>query len=134
MICPTCKKEFYKGTVCPRCGSLVATNYVCPQCRSAVTGNFCQNCGAKIKIPTPDLTAIPADISDKNKWVAFFLCLFLGELGIHRFYVGKIGTGILWIFITLIALIFGLWWVAPVVDLIFIVCGKFKDKYGLYLM
>ena len=33
----------------------------------------------------------------KNKWVALLLCFFLGELGAHRFYEGKIGTGILWL-------------------------------------
>ena len=33
----------------------------------------------------------------KNKWVAVLLCLFLGCLGAHRFYEGKIGTGILWL-------------------------------------
>lgn len=26
----------------------------------------------------------------KNKWVAFFLCLFLGYLGVHKFYEGRI--------------------------------------------
>jgi len=33
----------------------------------------------------------------KNKCVALLLCLFLGGLGAHRFYEGKIGTGILWL-------------------------------------
>lgn len=33
----------------------------------------------------------------KNKWIAFFLCLFLGYIGAHRFYEHKIGTGILWL-------------------------------------
>lgn len=34
---------------------------------------------------------------ENNKWVAFFLCLFLGFLGAHRFYEGKIFTGILYL-------------------------------------
>ena len=33
----------------------------------------------------------------KNKWVALLLCFFVGYLGAHRFYEGKIGTGILWL-------------------------------------
>lgn len=33
----------------------------------------------------------------KNKWVALLLCLFLGSFGAHRFYEGKIGTGILYL-------------------------------------
>lgn len=33
----------------------------------------------------------------KNKWVALLLCLFFGVFGVHRFYEGKIGTGILYL-------------------------------------
>lgn len=63
----------------------------------------------------------------RSKWVAFFLCLFLGAIGIHRFYVGKIGTGILYI------LTAGFGGVGIVLDLIFIVMGAFRDKAGFPL-
>lgn len=33
-----------------------------------------------------------------NKWVSLILCFFLGFLGIHKFYEGKVGMGILYIF------------------------------------
>lgn len=33
----------------------------------------------------------------RNKWVALLLCLFLGEIGAHKFYEGKIGMGILYL-------------------------------------
>ena len=62
--------------------------------------------------------------SDKRMVPALLLCFFLGGLGIHRFYVGKAGTGILMIF-TLGGL--GLW---SLVDLIMIIVGSFKDKEG----
>ncbi|WP_340199017.1 TM2 domain-containing protein [Ascidiimonas sp. W6] len=63
--------------------------------------------------------------SDKNFVVMILLCLFLGTLGVHRFYVGKIGTGIFMI-ITLGGL--GVW---TLIDLIYIITGSFKDKNGL---
>ncbi|MEB2282041.1 TM2 domain-containing protein [Lysinibacillus xylanilyticus] len=62
--------------------------------------------------------------SEKNYIAMILLCFFLGSLGIHRFYAGKIGTGILMI-ITLGGL--GIW---ALIDLIMIIVGKFKDKEG----
>jgi TM2 domain-containing membrane protein YozV len=69
-----------------------------------------------------------AESSDKKRLVALLLCFFLGVLGIHRFYVGKVGSGILQI-ITLGG--FGIW---VLIDFIMIICGSFKDKEGLPLM
>lgn len=34
----------------------------------------------------------------RNKWVAVLLCFFLGGLGAHKFYEGKTGMGILYLF------------------------------------
>lgn len=52
------------------------------------------------------------------------LCLFLGSLGVHRFYVGKVGTGVLQL-ITLGAC--GIW---TVIDFIIIAVGNFTDGDG----
>lgn len=68
-----------------------------------------------------------AEKSDKGYVPAVLLCVLLGGFGIHRFYVGKICTGIL-MFVTLGGL--GIW---TLIDLIMIVIGKFKDKDGLPL-
>ncbi len=65
--------------------------------------------------------------SSKDWLVTLLLSLFLGTLGIHRFYAGKIGTGILQL-ITLGGC--GVW---TLVDIIMIVTGNFKDKDGLYI-
>ena len=63
-------------------------------------------------------------MSDKKILIAFLLCFFLGGLGIHRFYVGKVGTGILMI-VTLGGL--GIW---VLIDLIMLIMGSFTDKDG----
>jgi hypothetical protein len=66
-------------------------------------------------------------VSKKNKMVALLLCIFLGGVGAHRFYVGKIGTGIIYLFT---GGLFGIGWI---VDIILIAVGSFKDKFDLPL-
>ena len=62
--------------------------------------------------------------SDKEWLITLLLSLFLGTLGVHRFYVGKIGTGILQV-LTLGGC--GIW---TLIDIIMIATGNFKDKDG----
>lgn len=62
--------------------------------------------------------------SDKLVLPTFVLCLLFGMFGAHRFYVGKIGTGILMI------LTFGGLGIWSLIDLVVILCGEFTDKDG----
>lgn len=80
--------------------------------------------------------------SDKSRLITALLCTFLGFLGVHRFYIGKIGTGLLMFLIGFMGFVLSItlkmfyWylflplsiWVA--IDLITILLGKMKDING----
>lgn len=66
-------------------------------------------------------------ISRKSKTTALLLCIFLGGLGAHRFYVGKGGTGILYLFTV------GFFGVGWIIDIIRIATGSYRDEFDLPL-
>ena len=66
--------------------------------------------------------------SIKSGKLALLLCLFGGCLGLHRFYIAKIGTGILML------LTFGGFGVWTLIDLVFIVSNKLEDSAGNQLI
>ena len=75
------------AVICIKCGRQVET--VAQEQPKVVINNTNANSNVN--------TNIVGGGKPKNKWVAFFLCLFLGPLGIHKFYEGKIGMGILYL-------------------------------------
>ena len=100
---------------CWKCGEKIANNV-----------EFCPKCGAKQKRDaTSEQTPVDPNASPKSRLVACLLCFFLGAVGAHRFYVGKIGSGIAMILLDWLTC--GIW---GIVDLIMICCGKFTDSEG----
>ncbi len=63
-------------------------------------------------------------VSEKSLLIALILCAIFGALGVHRFYAGKAGTGILYLFTG------GLFGIGYVIDIILIALGRFRDGEG----
>ena len=106
---------------CSHCGAQIDNDaVVCIKCGCAVDPSFRsikqQGLGREV--------SAGEEISTKSFAATAILCLFLGWMGIHRFYVGKTGTGLLMLF-TFGG--FGIWWL---VDLIRIVTSDFTDSRG----
>ena len=94
---------------------------------------FCKYCGAEVGENAVVCVKCGAAVDGKNvtgdknnsEWIlVMLLCFFLGSFGVHRFYTGKIVTGILML-LTLGGC--GIW---ALIDLIMILVGSFTDSDG----
>jgi TM2 domain-containing membrane protein YozV len=112
--------------------SIMNTPKFCADCGNPISASqhFCSACGASLsEHETRDASHHPIDsgqklTSPKSGSLTLLLCLFLGSLGVHRYYIGKIWTGLLML-LTLGG--FGLW---VLIDLILIAGNNFTDKQG----
>lgn len=117
-----------------------AETLYCPHCGTEMLASdrFCGGCGwdaehpdeepskkerpsQREPPPTPRKTAPPSDF---NRLTTFLLCLLLGFLGVHRFYVGRAGSGLVWL------LTLGVFSVGWIYDLVMIATGEFQDEQG----
>ena len=103
----------------------------CQNCGKELSdqASFCPSCGQPMKTAANATGAHAGkSVSPHSRLAAILMCFFVGAIGVHRFYVGKIGTGIAMIF-TLGGL--GIW---ALVDLIMIASGSFTDANGRYVL
>lgn len=133
MFCQSCGAENPKGTTfCTNCGATLSEMKYCQHCGAQIDKAcvVCPKCGRQVETlkteqPAPQVVVNNTNTNQnvayanpyaygrmKNKWVAFFLCFFLGFVGAHKFYEGKAGMGILYLFTG------GLCMIGVIVDLI----------------
>jgi TM2 domain-containing membrane protein YozV len=109
IYCTDCGNQFSdKAAACPKCGA--------------------PNNGGYIYVPNTNQRH--GSIHDQNKsdkdWVTLtVLCFFLGAFGVHYFYVGRVGKGV--VFLILHWFTCGIW---LLIDFIIIITGSFRDEYG----
>ncbi|MEI6409685.1 MAG: TM2 domain-containing protein [Bacteroidota bacterium] len=122
MYCRNCGNEVSeKAIMCVACGTPpnAGTKY-CYNCKAETAPNaiVCMSCGVGLK----DNHAVNGEGKD---WLTtLLLCIFLGGLGIHRFYTKHTGIGVIQL-LTLGGC--GIW---ALIDLIQIITDKFKDADG----
>ena len=120
MKCKNCGANVENAQACPNCGTILqAGNSTPQQTPTSIINNVNKNENTNTNAGYGG-----NGISHKSKMVALILAIFLGCLGIHRFYVGKVGSGIIW-FLTGGLFVFG--WIY---DIAKIASGTFTDGAG----
>lgn len=97
-FCKHCGEKIpLDAVICTKCGRQVEElkNESAPQ---VIVNNTNENTSTNVNT-NANINANAGAIGKPcNKWVSLLLCLFLGFFGAHKFYEGKIGMGILYIF------------------------------------
>ena len=115
---------------CSKCGAQIGEGYT-----------FCTKCGARVvQAAGKDILLAEEDISPKSRLATTLLAFFLGSLGAHRFYIGKTGTAVTMLVLTVVGIITafvvigfvflavtGIW---AFIDFIIAVAGSMKDNEG----
>ena len=125
MYCRNCGNEVSeKAVMCVACGTPPkAGDKFCHNCKAETSANaaICMKCGVSLKNE-------PLPGEGKDWLTALLVCFFLGVFGVHRFYTGHTGLGIVQL-LTLGGC--GIW---ALVDFIMIIVGSFRDAKGNLLV
>ena len=135
MYCRDCGQLVPNDSLkCAKCGTQkgLGDNY-CYKCGTRLKEHnveFCELCGAKLNY---NIDQVNGKI--KNKLIAGLLALFLGGMGVHRFYLGYITIGVVQLVLWILGYFAGgLTWIITeiwaIVECILIFTGKIKDSSG----
>lgn len=135
MYCRDCGQLLANDSLkCANCGTQkrLGDNY-CYKCGTRLKDHnveFCELCGAKLNY---NIDQVNGKI--KNKLIAGLLALFLGGMGVHRFYLGYITIGVVQLVLWILGYFTGgLTWIITeiwaIVECILIFTGKIKDSSG----
>lgn len=118
LVCDGCGAPLDSSDKCRYCGTEYRTVLPKPTTMQTATPI------APPLVPSQGTTPIaaPTPKKSKSKWTAFFLCLFLGGFGAHKFYEGKSGMGLLYLFTI------GLFGVGWIID-VFVLLSKPNPYY-----
>jgi hypothetical protein len=126
MYCRNCGNEVSeKAVMCVACGTPPkAGDKFCDNCKAETNASsaICMKCGVSLK------NGNPMQGEGKDWLTTLLLCFFLGFLGVHRFYTGHTGIGVVQL-LTLGGC--GIW---TLIDFIIIIVGNFKDAKGNLLV
>ena len=132
--CPICGESIHEGVKkCRHCGEWIDRN--CEICNTPIRGvfaarGFCVECAESRNAPPPVVYEAPSlPAARKSKGVAMLLAFFLGGLGVHRFYLNRPGSGLLYLIFcwTFIPALFAL---VEVFRLAFMSDRDFQWKYA----
>lgn len=139
-VCPNCSATVH-GATCDYCGAFFPQNV--PVATTVIVNNYYGDTSAADPNAQPkydyDYEQQPSQsqpqviwtesvyppVSPKSRLVTFLLAFFLGVFGVHRFYVGRPGLGLLFLF-TL-----GLFGIGWFIDIVFALAGVMRDGNDL---
>jgi hypothetical protein len=128
MKCPNCGASIYDDiNRCQYCGSYISSNQHTSSAQQPVVVNVYPQAQPQQETVVHHIYQSETHCSPKSRLVALLLCFFFGGFGFHKFYLGRVGMGILYLF-TL-----GLCGIGVLVDLLVLLLGSPRDSQGMLL-